>query len=924
MAENNTNTQTDLSGTKGLQNAKSRFVTPSLNRVSALSEKIQGLTSKILEIKADKNRELEAQRAEEERIAAEKAAEEIAKVKKAEEEKAAKEKAEEKAKEEPAPNPVEEIKEVPAAAPVEEAKPLPEIKAEEQAPAAQPAKQPQPEKTPVVQTRIFTNTTNDTRPPRRDNRPQGSGAPQGGYNNNRPQGGQGGYNRPQGAQGGYNNNRPQGTGYNNGRPQQGGQGGYNRPQNGTQGGYNRPQGTGAPAGFNKPRVGAVPPPLPTAAKGFKGNAPVKKPSSPADDKKAQNKKSLIKKGFIVEDNIAVFEDDEDGDVTASGRYLKKRPKKNGFIQPTTTNIDNAVITSELISIKQLSEKIGKTGTEILKQLMLLGIMKTINDVIDFDTADLVASELGVKLEYKPEKTAEDKLQDIQDEADIDEEDNNSPRSPIITIMGHVDHGKTSLLDYIRKSSVATGEAGGITQHIGAYTVTLNGKNITFLDTPGHEAFTSMRMRGAQVTDIAIIVVAADDGIMPQTVEAINHAKLAGVSIIVAVNKIDKTGAQPDRVLQQLTEYDLVPEAWGGTIPVVKVSAKTGEGVNDLLETILLVADMLELKANPDRKARGSIIEAKLDVGKGPLATVLVQNGTLKVGDYVVAGVCTGKIRGMIDDKGRSVRTAGPSTPVSVLGFSEVPNAGDQIQAVEDERLAKQVASERSLKVKSEKNVVKAAASLDDIFAQIKKGETKTLNIIIKADVQGSVEAVKQSLLKLSNDEVSIAVIHGAVGAINESDVMLASTSGSIIIGFNVRPDSKAKANAERDNIDIRLYRIIYDAIDDVNSAIKGMLAPKFKENILGNAEVRQVYKITGVGAVAGCYVTDGKILRNAKVRLYRDNTFIYEGELSGLKRFKDDVKEVAKGYECGMSIVNYNDIKEGDVIEAYVMEQINE
>ena len=410
----------------------------------------------------------------------------------------------------------------------------------------------------------------------------------------------------------------------------------------------------------------------------------------------------------------------------------------------------------------------------------------------------------------------------------------------------------------------------------------------------------------------------------ETVEAINHAKTAGVSIIVAVNKIDKPSAQPERVLQQLTEYDLVPEAWGGTTPVVYVSAKTGEGVNELLETILLVSDILELKANPNRSAKGSIIEAKLDKGKGPLATVLVQNGTLHVGDFVVAGTCTGKIRGMIDDKGKNVKSAGPSVPVSVLGFSEVPNAGDPITVVQDEKFAKQVVSERIMKLRNEMNNMKASTSLDDIFAQIKKGETKTLNIIIKADVQGSVEAVKQSLEKLSNDEVKISVIHGAVGAVNESDVMLASTSGAIIIGFNVRPDAKAKASAERSNIDIRLYRVIYDAIDDVNAAIKGMLAPKFRENILGNAEVRQVYRITGAGTIAGCYVTDGKIVRNAKVRLYRDNTLVYEGELSSLKRFKDDVKEVARGYECGMGIQNFNDIKEGDVIEAYVMEQINE
>ncbi len=866
MAENNA--KIHEGGTKGLGSIKTDVVSPALQKLQDLSVRLRALTDNILEIKAKKAHEEEEKRLEEERRKAQeellriqKEQAEIAEKKKAEEEAEAKAKAE--AESNRAPEPEVEQKE--------------EVKEDVKVAPSAPAQKPETtkvEQKPVVQTRIFTQ---DERKPRQD-RPQGQ-------------------NRPQ-----------QGAGFAGNRPQQGQQ------QNA------RPQTAG---GFQRPKTGVTPPPPPASAnKGFKGNAvPQKKAGGAQDDKKAQNKKSLIKRGFIVEDNLGNL--DEEGESTQSGRYLKKRPKKNGFNITETATIDKAVITTEFISIKQLSEKIGKTGSEILKQLMLLGIMKTINDVIDFDTADLVAGELGVTLSYEPEKTAEDKLEDIRDEEN-DTDADKVARPPIITIMGHVDHGKTSLLDYIRKSSVATGEAGGITQHIGAYTVSLNGKNITFLDTPGHEAFTSMRLRGALVTDIAVIVVAADDGIMPQTVEAINHAKTAGVSIIVAVNKIDKPSAQPDRVLQQLTEYDLVPEAWGGTTPVVYVSAKTGEGVNELLETILLVSEILELKANPNRSAKGSIIEAKLDKGKGPLATVLVQNGTLRVGDFVVAGTCTGKIRGMIDDKGKNVKSAGPSVPVSVLGFSEVPNAGDPITVVQDEKFAKQVVSERIMKLRNEMNNMKASTSLDDIFAQIKKGETKTLNIIIKADVQGSVEAVKQSLEKLSNDEVKISVIHGAVGAVNESDVMLASTSGAIIIGFNVRPDAKAKASAERANIDIRLYRVIYDAIDDVNAAIKGMLAPKFRENILGNAEVRQVYRITGAGTIAGCYVTDGKIVRNAKVRLYRDNTLVYEGELNSLKRYKDDVKEVARGYECGMGIQNFNDIKEGDVIEAYVMEQINE
>ena len=871
MAENNT--KIHESGAKGLGVVKNDVVAPSLKKLSELSLKLRSLTEDILSIKENKIRAAEEKRLEEERMREEaelqSKREEEERIKREEAEKAATEKENEKTAV------ALEKEETAQTKPVEEAS-----RPEPSRPAA-PARE---EKQPVVQTRIFTNE--DRKP--RDRQPNAQ---------------QGAPNR-QGTPSQNANFNRQGQ---NGRPQQNGD--FRKPlQNNNS--------------FARPKAGATPPPpaANAANKGFKGNAaPAKKTAGQNDDKKAQNKKSLIKRGFIVENDAYYTE--EEGDAGATGRYIKKRPKKNGFNITETVTIDKAVITTEFISIKQLSEKIGKTGSEILKQLMLLGIMKTINDVIDFDTADLVAGELGVTLSYEPEKTAEDKLQEIRDEDDDSDADKVS-RPPIITIMGHVDHGKTSLLDYIRKSSVASGEAGGITQHIGAYTVSLNGRNITFLDTPGHEAFTSMRLRGALVTDIAVIVVAADDGIMPQTVEAINHAKTAGVSIIVAVNKIDKPGAQPDRVLQQLTEYDLVPEAWGGTTPVVNVSAKTGQGVNDLLETILLVADILELKANPNRAAKGSIIEAKLDKGKGPLATVLVQNGTLHVGDYVVAGTCTGKIRGMIDDKGKNVKSAGPSVPVSVLGFSEVPNAGDPITAVSDEKFAKQVVSERIMKMRNEMNNIKASTSLDDIFAQIKKGETKTLNIIIKADVQGSVEAVKQSLEKLSNDEVKISVIHGAVGAINESDVMLASTSGAIIIGFNVRPDAKAKVSAERANIDIRLYRVIYDAIDDVNSAIKGMLAPKFRENILGNAEVRQVYRITGAGTVAGCYVTDGKIQRNAKVRLYRDDTLVYEGELSSLKRFKDDVKEVAKGYECGMGILNYNDIKEGDFIEAYVMEQI--
>lgn len=620
----------------------------------------------------------------------------------------------------------------------------------------------------------------------------------------------------------------------------------------------------------------------------------------------------------IDDNGFVM--DEDGEVS-NRRYKSLKKKKEVQVPTQYAKIEKAVITSKIVPIKVLSEKIGKTGTEIIKQLFNLGIVKTINESIDFETAELVANELGIELELKVDDTAEESLSKVS--ADDENDENLVPRPPVVTIMGHVDHGKTSLLDYIRKANVASGEAGGITQHIGAYTVTLNGSPITFLDTPGHEAFTTMRLRGAMVTDIAVIVVAADDCIMPQTVEAINHAKAAGVQIIVAVNKIDKPGATPDRVLQQMTDYDLVPEVWGGTVPVCYVSAKTGQGVSELLETILLVAEVSELKANPNRMAKGSIIEAKLDKGRGPVATILVQNGTLHVGDNVVAGTVCGKIRNMFDDKGRIVKSAGPSTAVSVLGFEEVPNAGDQLIAAEDASLARKVAEERKLKQKEESAAQNKPASLDDIFSQLSTGETKELNLIIKADVQGSVEAVKQSLLKLSSDEVKVKVVHGAVGAINESDIMLAkpqtpslsaSTSGRIT---TQRSLPNAKNRRQNLQYHLRSHR-------RRGKAIKGMLDPKFKENTLGRAEVRQVYKITGVGTVAGCMVIDGKIVRNCKVRLLRAGVIIYDGQLSSLKRFKDDVKEVARGYDCGMSIQNFSDIKEGDVIEAYVMEQINE
>ena len=573
-----------------------------------------------------------------------------------------------------------------------------------------------------------------------------------------------------------------------------------------------------------------------------------------------------------------------------------------------------------IQVGELAARLKVTAAEVIKRLMSLGVMASVTDVIDYDTAAMVAMEIGAKVEKEVILTIEDRL--IDDSEDNDE--NLQERSPVVVVMGHVDHGKTSLLDVIRHTNVTSTEAGGITQHIGAYRVMVNGRPITFLDTPGHEAFTSMRARGAQVTDIAILVVAADDGIMPQTVEAINHAKAAGVSIIVAINKMDKDTANPDKVKQELTEHELVPEEWGGDVICVPVSAVTKQGIDTLLEMVQLVADMKELKANPDRLAKGTVIEAKLDKGRGPVATVLVQNGTLHTGDVIIAGTALGHVRVMRDDFGRQVEQAGPSVPVEITGLAEVPSAGDTFNAVEDERLARELVEQRRHKQKEEVFKSYQKVTLDNLFSQIAEGEMKELPIIVKADVMGSVEAVRQSLEKISNDEVRVRVIHGAVGAVSESDVMLAEASNAIIVGFNVRPDPVAKENAEQSGVEIRLYRIIYDAIEDVTAAMKGMLAPKYKDVDLGRAEIRQVYKITGVGVVAGCYVLEGKITRNANIRVVRDGIIIADDKLSSLKRFKDDVREVAAGYECGMTMEKFNDIKEGDILEAYVVEEYRE
>ncbi len=726
------------------------------------------------------------------------------------------------------------------------------------------------------------------------------------------------YGRPvQSGQAGQPGQRPFG------RPAQPGQAGQpgqrpfgNRPPQAGQGGAPRSGGFGGGA----PRGG-----------GFGGRSRMPE-MAPAMEKERvsnydPNKKQYVRqvdpernanKNSRRRDNVQMNMNGYD-DEFVRGKKKKKQAAQVKAFEPL--KIEKAVMTAETITVRDLSERIGKPAGEIIKKLMMLGIIATINNELDYETAGLVCAEYDIELEKKLTATAEDALEkeDVEDA-----EEDLQPRPPVVTIMGHVDHGKTSLLDYIRKTRVTAGEAGGITQHIGAYTVNLDGKQITFLDTPGHEAFTSMRLRGAMATDIAILVVAADDGVMPQTVEAINHAKAAGVQTIVAINKIDKPAANIERIKQQLTEYGLVCEDWGGDTIMVPVSAVTGEGVDQLLEMILLVAEVQDYRANPNRKARGIIIEARLDKGRGPVATVLVKNGTLHVGDTIVAGMAYGRVRAMVNERGERMKSAGPSDPVEVIGFNDVPEAGDQISAVDDDRLSRQVAEERRDKARAALIKSQQKTTLDDLFNQISAGQVKDLNVIIKADVQGSVEAVRQSLEKLSNDEVRVRSIHGGVGAITETDVMLASASNAIIIGFNVRPDNNARAMAEKEKIDVRLYRVIYQAIEDVQNAMKGMLAPKFKEVLLGHATVRQPFKVSGVGTIAGSYVTDGKIIRSAQVRLLRDNVVIHEGRISSLKRFKDDAKEVNTGYECGIGIDGYNDIKENDVIECFNMEEVEQ
>ena len=736
--------------------------------------------------------------------------------------------------------------------------------------------------------------------------------------------------RPQGQQGAQGNRpqqgqpRPGGNGAFIARPQQGQQ---NRPGNGSfqprPGGNGafvarpqgaRPQGgTGRPAGvgMNRPKP-AVPDMAPAMGKERVSNYdPNKKNYVRQHDPEhvARNRKQLSRDA-----GYSGYDDDV---VRGGKRSRMKKPSAQQMMAPI--KIEHAYMSGDTIVVRDLCEKIGKTSAEIIKKLFLLGNMATINSEIDFDTASLVCADFDITLEKKPEVTAEDQL---TAENFDDSEENLQPRPPVVTIMGHVDHGKTSLLDYIRNSRVTAGEAGGITQHIGAYTVKMNGRDITFLDTPGHEAFTAMRARGAQATDIAILVVAADDSVMPQTIEAINHAKAANVPIIVAINKMDKPEADPERVKTDLTKYGIVCEDWGGDTIMCPVSAKTGEGVDELLEMILLQADTMELRANPNRLGRGVIIEAKLDKARGPLATVLMQNGTLHVGDNIIAGLASGRVRALINDRGEKVKEAGPSTPVEIMGFDEVPSAGDEMQAVGDDRLSRQVAEERKAKVKASREATMAKVSLENMFSNMESGKQTTLNLIIKADVQGSVEAVKQAMEKLSSDEVKVHVLHSAAGAITKDDVNLASAFNAIIIGFNIRPDASAREAAEREKVDVRLYTVIYKAIEDMELAMKGLLAPEYREVLLGHAEVRNVFKITGAGVIAGCYVTDGKVQRNAQVRLLRDNVVVFEGKLSSLKHYKEDVKEMAAGFECGMSLEGHNDIKEGDVVECFIMEEI--
>ncbi|SFD69204.1 translation initiation factor IF-2 [Paenibacillus catalpae] len=738
------------------------------------------------------------------------------------------------------------------------------------------------------------------------NRPQGQGGQGGGQGGSRPQGG-GGYNRPQGqgGQGGQGGNRPQGGGFNRPQGQGAGQGG------------NRPQGGGAPGGNRPPQGGGGP------ARSFDSSrpAPTSRGTAAAETNRKGNN-TVNKNKSTNNGSQKRFDDGKPNFRTnPNNRGKGGRNNRNHSQQPPREKIDNTpkkIIVRGTMTVGDLAKLLHKDASEVIKKLISLGVMATINQELDMDTILLIASEFGVEVEVKipVEEDTFETVEEVDDEADL------STRPPVVTIMGHVDHGKTTLLDAIRHTNVTGGEAGGITQHIGAYQVEINHKKITFLDTPGHEAFTLMRARGAQVTDITIIVVAADDGVMPQTVEAVNHAKAAGVPIIVAVNKIDKPDADPDKIKQALTEYELVPEEWGGDTIFVNVSAKQRLGLEELLEMILLVAEVNDYKANSDKRARGTVIEAELDKGKGPVARVLVQHGSLKIGDAFVAGNCFGRVRAMVNDKGRRIKEAGPSTPVEITGLTEVPLAGDPFMVFEDERKARAIADRRSIKQRQSELGANSRVTLDDLFKHIQEGEIKDLNIIIKSDVQGSTEALKGSLGKIEIEGVRIKIIHSGVGAITESDINLAAASNAIVIGFNVRPDAQADQAAQQEKVDVRLHRVIYNVIEEIEQAMKGMLDPIFKEVVQGQAEVRNIFKLSKVGAIAGCMVISGKITRNSEVRVIRGGIVVFEGKLDTVKRFKDDVKEVAQGYECGITIERFSDFKEGDIIEAFVMESV--
>ena len=716
-------------------------------------------------------------------------------------------------------------------------------------------------------------------------------------------------------------NRPQGQNQN--RPQNQG----NRPQN-QQG--NRPQGQNQ----NRPQQQNAPKAAP-APEAPKAQEPERKRERRVVDTSAVqvNANRFADVDNLVSERVQNFQGGKQRIGGGKGKQQQKQQqskfkgnksrneeqeKMRRLQMEVARKAPTVVKIPDEITVGELASRMKKTVGEVIKCLMKNGVMAAMNQTIDFDTAEFVATEMGCKVEKEVTVTIEERI--IDDHIDTAEE--LETRAPVVVVMGHVDHGKTSTLDAIRKTSVTSGEAGGITQHIGAYTVDVNGQMITFLDTPGHAAFTSMRARGAKSTDIAILVVAADDGIMPQTVESINHAKAAEVPIIVAINKMDKPTANPDKIKEQLTKYDLIPEEWGGDTIIVPISAKTGMGLEDLLEMVLLTAEVQELKANPNRRAKGIVIEARLDKNRGPVATLLMQNGTLNQGDIVIAGTAVGRVRVMTNDKGRTVKTAGPSVPVEITGLAEVPAPGDEFNAVTDERMARELVEQRKQAQKDALNMLNQKVTLDNLFSRMQEGEMKTLNLIVKADVQGSAEAVKASLEKISNEEVRVKVIHAGVGAINESDVLLASTAGAIIVGFNVRPDAAAQASGHRANVDMRFYRVIYDAVDEIEAAMKGMLAPKFEEVVIGHAEVRQTYKVSAIGTVAGCMVKDGKVTRDGKVRILRDNIVIYEGEIGSLQRFKDAAKEVTAGYECGMTIAGYNDIREFDVFECFAMQEV--